>query len=341
MKLFAVFAAAGAAFAPLIHAADSDRVSVYILAGQSNMEGKAKLSLLDYQVKQPATRPHFAHFQKDGAWAVRDDVWIKFLDRKGPLTTGFGSPGCIGPELQFGWTVGDPTEGPVLLIKTAWGGRSLWRDFRPPSAGLPPDTALAAMLTEAQKKKPEATLDDIKKPFGQSYREMLAEVNAVFADPGAQFPALAGRKPELAGFVWFQGWNDMINADYIAEYASNLAHFIRDVRRDFNAHALPVVVAQMGIEGTKPSANIQRFKAAQAAGVELPEFKGNVVLVKTDVFWDTDADAVFKQGWREHREEWDKVGSDFPYHYLGSAKTLCAIGKACAEALIELRTQSK
>jgi alpha-galactosidase len=193
------------------------------------------------------------------------------------------------------------------------------------------------MLAEAQKKKSETTLDDIKKSFGQSYREMLAEVNDVLVDPAAQFPALAGHKPELAGFVWFQGWNDMINADYTAEYASNLAHFIRDVRRDLKAPALPVIVAQMGVEGTSPSANIQRFKTAQAAGVELPEFKGNVVLVKTDVFWDNEADAVFKQGWREHREEWDKVGSDYPYHYLGSAKTLCAIGKACAEALLDLR----
>jgi alpha-galactosidase len=337
MKLLSTLSVTWIAFAPLIHAADSGRVSVYILAGQSNMEGKAKMSLLEYQIKQPATRPLFAHFEKDGAWAVRDDVWIKFLDRKGPLTVGFGSPGCIGPELQFGWTIGDRLDEPVLLIKISWGGRSLWRDFRPPSASLPPDSALAAMLAEAQKKKPETTLDDIRKPFGQSYREMLAEVNDVLADPSAHFPALAGRKPELAGFVWFQGWNDMINSDYTAEYASNLAHFIRDVRRDLKAPALPMVVAQMGVEGVSPSANIQRFKAAQGAGVESPEFKGNVVLVKTDVFWDTEADAVFKQGWREHREEWDKVGSDYPYHYLGSAKTLCAIGKACAEALLDLR----
>ena len=231
MKLFPVFAATCLVFAPPIHAADSGRVSVYILSGQSNMEGKAKLTLLDYQVKQPATRPLFAHFAKDGAWAVRDDVWIKFLDRKGPLTTGFGSPGCIGPELQFGWTVGDRSDEPVLLLKTAWGGRSLWRDFRPPSAGLPRDTALAAMLIDAQKKKPETTLDDIKKLFGQSYREMLDRGECRSRQSRAQFSALAGRKAELAGFVWFQGWNDMINVDYTVEYASNLAHFIRDVRQ--------------------------------------------------------------------------------------------------------------
>ena len=112
-------------------------VKVFILAGQSNMEGKAKVSLLDYQAKQPATRDLFKHLRKDGKWIERDDVWIKFLDRKGKLTVGYGSPKCIGPELEFGTVVGDHYDEQVLLIKTAWGGRSLYRDFRPPRAGLP------------------------------------------------------------------------------------------------------------------------------------------------------------------------------------------------------------
>jgi hypothetical protein len=321
------------ASAPLAHAGP---VKVFILAGQSNMEGKAKMSLLEYQVKQPATRPLFAHFEKDGKWAVRDDVWIKFLDRKGPLTTGYGSPGCIGPELQFGWTMGDYFTEPVLLLKTAWGGRSLWRDFRPPSAGLPPDAAVAGLLENARKKKPEATLDDVKKPFGASYRDMMDEVRAVLADPGGPFPALAGAQPELAGFVWFQGWNDMIDSNATAEYAVNLAHFIRDVRRDLRAPALPFVVVQMGVDGPNANEKASQFKAAQAEGAGLAEFKGNVALVKADALWDMEADAVYRKGWKENRAEWDTVGSDFPYHYLGSAKTLCAIGKASAEALLGL-----
>ena len=37
-------------------AGGDDAVHVYILAGQSNMEGKAKLELLEYQAGQPATR---------------------------------------------------------------------------------------------------------------------------------------------------------------------------------------------------------------------------------------------------------------------------------------------
>src|SRR5437764_2566778 len=144
----------------LLPAADPPKpVKVFILAGQSNMEGKAKVSLLEYQAGQPATRDLYKHLRKDGKWVERDDVWIKFLDRKGKLTVGYGSPGCIGPELEFGNVVGDRYQEQVLLIKTAWGGRSLYRDFRPPSAGLPPAAVLDKMLADLKKRNPAATLD--------------------------------------------------------------------------------------------------------------------------------------------------------------------------------------
>jgi alpha-galactosidase len=316
------------------------RVKVFILAGQSNMEGKAKVSLLEHQVKQPATRGLFQHHEKDGKWVERDDVHIKFLDRKGKLTVGYGSPGCIGPELELGHVLGNRYEEPVLLIKTAWGGRSLYRDFRPPGAGLPPEAALAKLLAEARKKKPEATMEDVKEPFGASYRAMLEEVKTTLANLKQHFPALDGRGHELAGFIWFQGWNDMIDPEHTAEYAANLAHFIRDVRKDLAAPALPFVVGQMGVDGLKPSAGIQRFKDAQAAVLDVPEFKGNVALVKTDIHWDLEAERVYKKGWREHLDEWNKVGSDWPFHYLGSARTLCAIGKAFGEAVLSLRGEA-
>ncbi len=336
-------AALALAAAPAAEAADAPKpVKVFILAGQSNMEGKAKLSLLEYQAEQPATRDLFAHLRKDGKWIERDDVWIKFLDRKGRLTVGYGSPNCIGPELEFGNVVGDRYAEPVLLIKTAWGGRSLYRDFRSPSAGLPAPEVLEKMLADMKAKKPEATLDDIKAPFGASYRAMLEEVASTLANLKTLFPQYEGQGYELAGLVWFHGWNDMINDAYTAEYAVNLAHFIRDVRRDLKAPALPVVVGQMGVDGTTDvNAKMQKFKDAQAAVADVPELKGNVAVVKTDVFWDAEAAAVFKKGWRENLAEWNTVGSDYPFHYLGSAKTMLRIGKAFGEAMLALRGAGK
>lgn len=322
----------------LLSAADKPQpVKVFILAGQSNMEGKAKLSLLDYQVQQPAYRELYAPFRKNDKWVERDDVWIKFLDRKGKLTVGYGSPKCIGPELGFGSVVGDRYGEQVLLIKTAWGGRSLYRDFRSPSAGLPAASVLEKMLNDQKKRKADATLDDIKKLFGEAYRAMLDEVNTTFAGLKTHFPDYADQGYELAGFIWLQGWNDMINAEHTAEYTANLKHFINDVRKDLKSAKLPFVIGQMGVDGANPGANIKKFKDAQAAVMEAPEFKGNVALVKTDAFWDSDAEAVFKKGWRENIDEWNKVGSDFPYHYLGSAKTMIKMGQAFGAAVLELR----
>jgi alpha-galactosidase len=97
----------------------------------------------------------------------------------------------------------------------------------------------------------------------------------------------------------------------------------------------------MGVDGENPGANVKKFKEAQAAVMKLPEFKGNVALVKTDAFWDKEAEAVFKKGWREHLDEWNKVGSDYPYHYLGSVKTMIGIGRAFGEAVLELRGEKK
>jgi len=320
----------------------SKPVIVFILAGQSNMEGKAKVELLEYQAKQPQNREIFGHLQKDGKWIERDDVWIKFLDRKGNLTVGYGSPKCIGPELEFGHVVGDHYEQQVLLIKTAWGGRSLYRDFRPPSAGLPPDAILEKMLAAQKEKNPAATLDDVKASFGPTYRDMLKEVRSTLADLKTHFPAYQNQGYEIHGFIWFQGWNDMIDHIATAEYTTNLAHLIRDARQDLQSPNLPFVIAQMGVGGVDGiDLNINTFKAAQAAVMDLPESKTNVALVKTDQFWDTEADAVFKKGWRENLKEWNMVGSDYPYHYLGSAKTYCRIGRALAEAAMALDEKNR
>lgn len=73
----------------LLHAADASKpVKVFILAGQSNMDGKALNALLDHQATHASTKDLFAHLRKNDKWIVRDDVFIKFLERKGPLTVG-------------------------------------------------------------------------------------------------------------------------------------------------------------------------------------------------------------------------------------------------------------
>ena len=320
----------------LLHAGDARKpVKVFILAGQSNMQGKAKVSVIEHQLDNPL----FKNLKKDGKWIERDDVWFKYFKQHGKLTVGYDK--CIGPELGFGLVVGDHYAEQVLLIKTAWGGRSLYRDFRSPSAGFPSEKVLAKMLADMQKKNAKSTLDDVKKTFGAAYREMLAEVNGTLGNLKTHFPAYAGQGYEIAGFIWFQGWNDMINADATAEYTVNLKHFIRDVRTDLKSPKLPFVIGEMGVDGVNAGTGIKKFKAAQAAVMDEPAFKGNVALVKTDVFWDLEAEAIFKKGWRENLEAWNKLGSDFPFHYLGSPRTQMQIGRAFGHAVLELRGEKK
>jgi len=313
-------------------------VKVFILAGDSNMAGRAKVALLKYQANQAETKERFRHLLHDGEWVVREDVWIKNLNQKGTLTVGFGQePTMFGPELQFGNVVGDHFAEQVLLIKTCWGG-SLFSNFRSPSSGLPPRETLEQELKELQKENASATLGDVERSYGAAYRDMVTEVRDTLSNLGEHFTGYQGQGYELAGFVWFQAWNDMIDSGKNSFYAENLTHFIRDVRRDFKTPNLPVIIGQLGVRGMDGlDTNGLNLRTAQATVAQLPEFTGNVRLVATDPFWDHEAYAVYQRGWEQHKDEWNKVGSDRPFHYLGSAKTFCDIGKAFGEGMIELR----
>lgn len=334
---------AATASPPRYAAGATDRpVKVFILAGDSNMAGRAANSLLKYQASQPATKERFQHLVHDGEYVAREDVWIKYFRLKGTLTVGFGQEADrFGAELEFGHVVGNYFDEQVLLIKTCWGGNTLNRDFRSPSSGLPPREVLEKERKELQKFKADATLADAEAAYGVMYRETLKEVRETLANLGTHFPAYQGQGFEIAGFVWFSGWNDMIDPNPF--YAEQLANLIRDLRRDLKAPNLPFVIGQLGVEpdGVRPGSNEGKFRAAQAAVPSLPEFKGSVKLVETDPFWDREAAAMNKKvqekGGAKYLGEWEKIGSDAGYHYLGSAKTFCAIGKAFGEAVIELR----
>lgn len=322
-------------------------VKVFILAGQSNMEGKADLKLVDFQATQESTKAHYVPYRKDAKWAIRDDVWIKYLKRHGGLTVGFGSPNKIGPELAFGTTMGEHYDEPVLLIKTAWGGHSLFRKFRPPSAGLPNESFFKAELersiagTKRRNEKrnqntPLPTMEDIKSEYGSSYRMMLNEVNETMKNYETLFPELKAKKLEIAGFTWFQGWNDQYDKKEL-DYASNMKHFINDVRKDFNTPKMPFVIGIMGQNGNKPAKGPMKvIQDAQLSMEQLPEFKGNVKAIRTDILEDKAA-AEGEKIAKTNKDAWNKVGSNGRYHYLGSGIWFNRIGKELAKAMLELK----
>ena len=117
-------------------------VKVFLLAGQSNMEGLGGLNTFDALGAHPTQGGLLKKIRNDdGSWVTRDDVFVSFRGGKttGPLSVGFGAnKEFVGPELLFGVIMVDAFEDPVLLIKTAWGGKDLHFDFRPPGAGKLP-----------------------------------------------------------------------------------------------------------------------------------------------------------------------------------------------------------
>ncbi|HJO54422.1 MAG TPA: sialate O-acetylesterase, partial [Verrucomicrobiota bacterium] len=291
-------------------------LKVYLLVGQSNMQGHAAERTLKHLGMDRKTAPLLKAIQNaDGSAKVHDQIWISSVEvaeesgiKEGKLTVGYGAGGRdpkIGPELTFGITMQQHVGESILLIKTSWGGKSLNTDFRPPSAGpyqfnekqIENFKKRGKNLEESRKEKAERT--------GVYYRLMLEHIQKVLGDIKRVYPeydAKAGY--ELAGFVWFQGWNDMVDGgtyptrgqsgSYDA-YSKNLAHFIRDVRKDLKAPNLPFVIGVMGAGGPiakygpdqKRYAGIHgEFRKAMAAPAKLPEFKGNVTAVLTEKYWD-------------------------------------------------------
>jgi len=304
LSTFAAVVFACSFAAPSVQAAEKP-VLVFLLAGQSNMEGhgfvnadpKRNGGKGSLEQVAPEKFPHL--IDKDGRWVVRDDVWIHYLDRKGKLTVGYGAqPDRIGPELGFGHVIGDACDEPVLLIKLAWGGKSLARDFRPPSSGG---------------------------EVGPYYTEIVQRTKRILAQLKTEFPEFGDRGYTLAGFGWHQGWNDRINQAFNEEYERNMANFIRDIRKDLGVKDLPFVIAETGMHGkeeTHPRA--LSLMKAQAAVAEYPEFRGNVAFVGTRAFWREKEVSPTNQG----------------YHWNSNAETYYLIGEAMGMAMNKLRQKS-
>lgn len=326
-------------------AATEGSVKVFILAGQSNMQGHASLRTLEYLIYNEESAGDYEQW-KDlfGGWTERRDVWISTTDgnRHGNLRPGFGENEMkIGPELGIGWVLGEQLDKQVLLIKTCWGGRSVRRDFLPPSAERPSEEQLQAELERDRKRDPEATMEDIVDGYGKAYRDMIARVEHVLGHLAEYFPAYEEERGcELAGLVWFQGWNDKVDGQQRDEryvnYTRRLATMIQDVRHDLNAPNMPVVIGELGVGGVRGE-----FQAAQRAVADLPELTGTVRFVETCEFWEPevqemcDADVWKGPDWVQYYN----VGSQRAYHYLGSARIYDRMGRAMGEGMVELLEQ--
>jgi alpha-galactosidase len=295
------------------------KLRIFILSGQSNMVGFGQLdgspgTMETYVKSNPADYGHLV--DKDGKRVVRDDVWIvNISDDKNPqqgwLTTGYGaSADHIGPEYGFGFAVGDAYEDPVLLIKSAWGGRSLSHNFLSPSSEAYP--------------KPEKDGDK-----GFHYAEVLRHVKEITGDLKKYYPDYDGKGFEITGFGWHQGWNDRIDQKAVDAYEKNMVNFVNDIRKDLAIPKLPVVIANTGMGGwdipVRYKAKVEKLMVAQLALADpkqYPDFAGNVAGVET----------------RDFQRKQEESPSKQDYHWLRNWETLYLIGKTMGDKMISLTT---
>ena len=295
--------------------AGSNIFHVFLLAGQSNMQGqgvvdmdhpnyynggKGTLVRVMEQTKTPGLHQHLK--DREGKWVERDDAFIRYRNKQGVMAggvgigfTGYGSMNNrhhIGPELQIGHRLGNHFKEPVLLIKTAWGGKSLHKDFRPPSAGG---------------------------ETGEYYQKMLFEVKEALDHYRDEFPTLKNRKPKWGGFIWFQGWNDMFDQDALAGYENNLVHLVKDLRLHLKEPNLPVVVGELGNLGEQAGDKMKMIRMAQRRACEQKEWKGKVSFVKTTPF-------------ARPKEESPNVGHG--HHWFGNAESYFLIGDALGREMV-------
>lgn len=370
-----LFAALALSALPLSSASGAP-LKVFVLCGQSNMQGHAHISTFPVMKMNPQTATLLEKMtDENGDPVVCENVWISSIgssdmEKFGQLTAGFGAENRgpkIGPEFTFGITMEERLDEPVLIIKTAWGGKSLFADFRPPSAPMH---------------------EEFQSP-GEYYQLTIDHVKMVLGDIKRVVPDYQESDGyELAGFVWFQGWNDMTNGGVYPQrgqaggydtYTELLTTFINDVRKDLDAPNLPFVIGVMGVGGPTKLYDSQRyvaihqnFRDAMAAPASLPEFEDNVAAVLTEKYWDMELTALRKKeeplkqqikamqekvkSGEMSKEEAQEAqqdlyhdtfsedelfhlrngASNFEFHYFGSAMVIGQIGQAFANATFEL-----
>lgn len=223
-----------------------------------------------------------------------------------PLTVEKG----VWVGIPFGIKLGDFHDEQVLIIRTAIGNRALGWDFRPPSSGKLPNIK-----------------DDLKKWESAEYRMMVDGVRATLKNIAKIVPNYKGQGYEIAGFVWFQGHRDTGSKDTAEEYEQNLCNLIKDIRKEFQAPKLPVMVATIGFDGFEMIGNTKTVWAAQMAvgdAKKHPEFADTVKTVDTRGFWRPKEVSPSGQG----------------YHYNRNSETYMLVGEALATGMMELQKKS-
>ena len=234
-------------------------VKVFILMGQSNMVGMGDLNPAD----KPGTLTTLTKTEKRypfllddaGQWTVRQDVYYydARVKKGSPLSATSNNGNSIGPEVGFGYVMGQILDEPVLILKSCIGNRSLGWDLLPPGserfeAGVTERGGqIVTKVFAGYKDSPDSWVKGTEpQPIawyaGKQYDDDMSNAKAALADLVKIYPDYKGQGYEIAGFVWWQGNKDQ-NAVHAARYEQNLARLIPSLRKDYDAPNAKFVLA--------------------------------------------------------------------------------------------------
>jgi alpha-galactosidase len=345
-------------------------VKVYILSGQSNMVGQGEVnprSTAGTLATITRDEHKFPNLLDGAGWSVRNDVMYRGVIAaagNAALTAGQGSGATtIGPELGFGHVMGYHHDEPVLVIKSSEGGRALGWDFLPPgsardtvggttyagygdspaswaSGTTPVPTALYGgyQFDQCFLRKTDWAPAGAVNPEVTNITTVLDSWQRDYAAPGKPFE---GMSFEIAGFAWFQGWNDGLSYTkaYADRYEANLARFIRQIRSYYESRypgkikpKAPFVIATCAFEGwneaylnqypTRRSVIDAQF-AVSNNPAKYPDFAGNVKTVEARGFW-------------RDKSISPSPGGNQGFHYNRHAETFMLVGDALGRGMIDL-----
>ena len=306
--------------------------------GQSNMVGmgdiepEAKPGTLTQLTRGAKKYPFLT--DADGHWSVRHDVFYydARVKRGSPLSVTSNNGKSIGPELGFGFVMGQVLDAPVLVLKSCIGNRSLGWDLLPPGS-----ERFQAEVTERGGKKvtktfagyhdtPDSWVAGEPKQFvnwyaGKQFDDDMANAKAALTNLTNIYPGYHGQGYEIAGFVWWQGHKDQ-NAVHAAHYEQNLTHLIAALRQGYAAPNAKFVVATGCGNPGRESFGRQIAEAQLAVGdaKQHPEFAGNVKSVDS------------RDLWREAEVSPKQQG----YHYNRNAETYLEVGVRLGWAMADL-----
>ncbi len=307
----------------------SKPVKVFILLGQSNMVGLGKITggegSLENAVKSKSLYPYLV--DDAGGWLERKDArFVRMMQGKGLLANEWMTikSGTIGPEYGLGHPLANAIDAPVMILKSCIGNRSLGWDLLPPGSEPYEYEGKTMPGYRGTPGNPKGNGEKVEGEWyaGKQYDDDTEDAKKVLADLDTHYPE--AKKYEVAGFFFWQGEKDCGSADHASRYEKNLVHFIKQLRKDFEAPEAKFVLATLGESKKGSGGNGGKVLDAQLAvdgkDVKYPEFKGNVATVYSNPL---------------------SKGGSGNSHYGGNAETYMEVGQAMGQAMVELLANGK